>query len=410
MKRFRLLLLAPLLTFCGQAQQITGTWSGQLDAGPVKLNLVFHFEKDANGNNICKMDSPDQSMKGIPAGVQHLSADSVSLSIPAAGISYTARLHDAVLKGTFSQMGRNFPLQLKHEGIHYDRPQTPAKPYPYTTEEVTFDNPDAGAVLAGTLTYPTNYRKGEKVPVVLMVTGSGPQNRDEEIFEHKPFLIIADYLARHGIATLRYDDRKVGQSTGKNYTMTTREVADDAQKGIEFLRKKGIFSKVGLLGHSEGGCVAFMLGSQKLLDFAVSFAGCGAKGSEVTYSQAKLLSEQAGQPFPYTCEQFTETVRRQNNPWLNYFLDYDPMKDIQQTQCPVFALNGEKDMQVIASLNLPNIEKNLPKNPKNRTKLYPGLNHLFQPCTTGMPTEYAQIATTISPEVLKDVADWINGL
>lgn len=410
MKRINMLLLAPFMALCGQAQQLSGTWSGQLDAGAVKLNLVFHFEKDANGQNVCKMDSPDQSMKGIPAAVQHLSADSVSLSIPAAGISYTARLHESVLKGTFSQMGHDFPLLLKHEDIHYDRPQNPAKPYPYPTEEVTFDNAGAEAQLAGTLTYPTNYRKGEKIPVVLMVTGSGPQNRDEEIFGHKPFLIIADYLARHGIASLRYDDRKVGQSTGKDFTHTTREVADDAQKGIEFLRKKGIFSKVGLLGHSEGGCVAFMLGSQQLLDFVVSLAGCGAKGSEVTYSQTKLMSELAGQPFPYTCEQFTQIVRKQNNPWLNYFLDYDPMKDIQQTPCPVFALNGDKDVQVIASLNLTNIEKYLPKHPKSRTKLYPGLNHLFQPCTTGLQTEYAQITTTLSPEVLKDIADWINGL
>ena len=412
MKAIKTILCTLMILLCTNvsAQNISGTWTGVLNVGMQKLHVVFNINKDKSGKDVCTMDSPDQSAKGIPAELAHVSADSISVKISAAAIEYNGKLQGDSIKGVFTQMGMNFPLNLKKEKIVYNRPQNPTQPYPYTTEEVKFFNNPADAILRGTLTYPVGYKEGDKVPVVLMVTGSGAQNRDEELFEHKPFLVIADYLARHGIASLRYDDRGVGGSTAKSVTINTKEVVDDARCGINYLRSKKRFSKVGLLGHSEGGSVAFILGAEDALDFAVSMAGPGANGIEVLYSQSKIISESLGKPFPMTKEMFIDYIRNMNNPWMNYFLDYDPVNDIKNTTCPVLAINGDKDMQVIASLNLEAIKNNLPENKKIVTKLYPGLNHLFQPCTTGHPNEYVNIETTISEEVMNDIVRWINDL
>ena len=310
------------------AQNISGTWTGVLNAGMQKLHIVFNINKDKSGKEFCTMDSPDQSANGIPADIVYLSADSMSIKVDAAAIKYNGKLDGDSIKGMFTQMGVNFPLNLKKEKIVYNRPQNPVKPYPYTTEEVKFYNNPADAILKGTLTYPVGYKKGDKVPVVLMVTGSGPENRDEELFEHKPFLVIADYLARHGIASLRYDDRAVGESVAKSVTINSKEVADDARCGINYLRGLKKFSDVGLLGHSEGGTIAFMLGAEDILDFAVSMAGPGVKGDELLYSQSKKITELSGQPLPMTKEQYIEYVAKMDNPWMNYFLDYDPVQDI----------------------------------------------------------------------------------
>ena len=412
MKAIKTILCTLMILLCTNvsAQNISGTWTGVLNVGMQKLHVVFNINKDKSGKDVCTMDSPDQSAKGIPAELAHVSADSISVKISAAAIEYNGKLQGDSIKGVFTQMGMNFPLNLKKEKIVYNRPQNPTQPYPYTTEEVKFFNNPADAILRGTLTYPVGYKEGDKVPVVLMVTGSGAQNRDEELFEHKPFLVIADYLARHGIASLRYDDRGVGGSTAKSVTINTKEVVDDARCGINYLRSKKRFSKVGLLGHSEGGSVAFILGAEDALDFAVSMAGSGANGIEVLYSQSKIISESLGKPFPMTKEMFIDYIRNMNNPWMNYFLDYDPVNDIKNTTCPVLAINGDKDMQVIASLNLEAIKNNLPENKNTVTKLYPGLNHLFQPCNTGHPNEYVNIETTISEEVMNDIVRWINDL
>ncbi len=399
-----------LISTMASAQNISGTWTGVINAGVQKLHIVFNINKDKAGKDVCTMDSPDQSAKGIPTELVYISADSLSVKISAAAIEYNGKLEGDSIKGTFTQMGMNFPLNLKKETLRYNRPQNPAEPYPYTTEEVKFYNNPADAILKGTLTYPAGYKKGDRVPVVLMVTGSGPENRDEELFEHKPFLVIADYLARNGIASLRYDDRAVGKSIGKTVTMNTKEVADDARCGINYLRDLKKFSMVGLLGHSEGGSVAFILGAEDILDFAVSMAGPGIKGDDLLYSQFKKISELSAKPYSMTKEQYIDYVKKMDNPWMNYFIDYNPMQDIKNTSCPVLAINGDKDVQVIASLNIDEIKKNLPNNNKTVIKIYPGLNHLFQPCDTGLPTEYINIEQTISEEVLKDIAGWINAL
>ncbi len=392
------------------SQNISGSWLGQLDLGVQKLNLVFHFDKDDSGKDMCTVDSPDQSAKGIPAVLKYISADSVNFNVPSIGMSYAGKLQEGVMKGTFTQMGMKLPLDMKPGEVKRNRPQHPVEPYPYQTKEVTFENKAAHARLAGTLVYPEGYKAGQKVPVVLFVTGSGAENRDEEIYEHKSFLVIADYLARHGIASLRYDDRGFGQSTGEMKNATTQDFAQDALAGVEMLRGMKEFSKVGVIGHSEGGSIAFILGAQKKIDFVISLAGIGVKGDTALTAQANRVYELMGAQMRVTTAQYRQRVAQLNSPWMNYFLDYDPVSDIRQTRCPVFALNGDKDVQVVSSLNLKGIEAALAQNEKSQVKEYPGLNHLFQHCTTGLPTEYANIEETISVEVLQDLAAWINKL
>lgn len=413
MKRLEGLMILGVLALAATqsfGQQISGPWTGQLDLGAQKLTIVLHFDKDASGKDVCTMDSPDQSAKGIPATLNFISADSVNIAVPSIGMTYAGKLNEGELKGTFSQMGMNLPLDMKPGEVKHNRPQHPVEPYPYQTKEITFQNEAANARFAGTLVYPEGYKEGDKVPVLIMVTGSGAENRDEEVFDHKPFLVIADYLARHGVASLRFDDRGVGKSTGSMEGATTKDFTEDALAGIEMLRGLKQFSKVGVLGHSEGGSVAFMLGAKQKVDFIISMAGVGAKGDTALTAQANRTYELMGVPMQVNVAQYRAQVAQLNSTWLNYFLDYDPIPDIQGTRCPVFAINGDKDVQVVSSLNLKGIEKALPKNKKNLVKEYPGLNHLFQHCTTGLPTEYAGIEETISEEVLGDIATWINGL
>lgn len=403
-------LFALLLSITAFAQNFIGSWTGIISAGESSLHIVFNISQDAEGNTVCTMDSPDQSVKGIPAQIVFESSDSISIRISNLGIEYNGKFNGDMICGVYSQLGLELDLDLKNEQIVYNRPQNPLPPYPYTTEEIEFVNDEANATLSGTITYPVGYIQGKKVPVVVMVTGSGPQNRDSEIYEHKPFLIIADYLARNGYATLRYDDRCVGKSTGRFQAETTKEVAKDAVLAVKYLRDTKKFSKVGVLGHSEGGNVAFMLGADKLIDFAITMAGVGVQGDECLYQQGIAIAKQSGQEYQLTKEQLREYLIGTMSPWYEFFLDYDPASDISKTICPVLVMNGEKDLQVIASSNVEAIKGNLPKNKKSQVKIYPGLNHLFQECTTGLPTEYINIEQTISPIVLEDIAAWLKQL
>ncbi|MBO7139231.1 MAG: alpha/beta hydrolase [Prevotella sp.] len=391
---------------------LLGSWSGKLDLGVASLTLVFHLEQ-ADGYVKVTMDSPDQSVKGIPVFKDYLSDDSLAVKVEQLNLTYRARLKDDKLVGTFTQNGMSLPLVLAKGVSEVNRPQTPQPPFPYETEEVTFRNEKDGATLAGTLTWPVGYDpKSKKKPLVaLFVTGSGQENRDEEVFDHKPFLVIADYLARQGIATLRYDDRATGASTGGDVkNATSEDFARDAAAGLEYLRNRKAFAKIGVLGHSEGGLIAFMLGAQGKTDFIVSLAGPGVKGDTLLTAQSNRILKLTGMPATMTVEKYRSLQEVQQVPWIKWFIDYDPSADIAATRCPVFALNGSYDCQVISSQNLPAIERLLPKSKKNLIKEYPGLNHLFQHCTTGLVNECRQIEETISPEVLSDIATWIKGL
>ena len=413
MNRFLAIIMPFAISLClsAGAQEISGPWKGTLDFGSTKLAIVFHF----NGSE-CVMDSPDQGAKGIPAELLFISADSVSVSQKQLGASFSGRLRDGAIVGRFSQRGLTVALTLTPGEVVRSRPQTPVGPFPYKTEEVSFQN--GSATLAGTLTYPEGWNGKKRIPVAIMVSGSGLQNRDEEMVGHKPFLVIADYLARHGIATLRYDDRGAGASTGDASNATTLDFMEDAAAGIGFLRSHNKFSKVGVIGHSEGGEIAFMLAARKKVDFLVSMAGPGVQGDSILLLQNLNALRQAGMTMRITKEYVRDLIKAQNNPWLDYFIDYDPVPDIRQVRCPALILNGDKDTQVDAGVNVTSIAENLPKNRSGRyfvskrtvVTVYPGLNHLFQECETGQADEYPLIEDTISPEVLSDIAGWIGNL
>lgn len=398
-----------LLSWAGAFAQkpIEGDWMGKLNLGPQSLTIVLHVNCNAQGKVECTLDSPDQGVKGIAVETDYCSSDSISVSLASLALSFQGKLKGDEIVGTFIQ-GQSFPLILKRGEEKLNRPQNPVAPYPYKTEEVAFKNVADGATLVGTLSYPVGYKKG-KTPVVLMVTGSGQENRDEEIFDHKPFLVIADYLARHGVATLRYDDRGFGKSTGGDVEHATMlDFMRDAASGVDFLRTSKQFGKVGILGHSEGGSIAFMLGSKGKVDFVISMAGIGVKGDTALTAQANKILELTGQSMRFSTHQYRMNAVIERSPWLNFFIDYDPSGDISKTLCPVMAVNGSRDVQVIPSLNLMGIKAHLKPNSKNIIKEYPSLNHLFQHCKTGDVLEYRMIEETISPEVLEDIVRFIK--
>ena len=412
-------ILCILFAFCSMiataqvantAPSLIGAWSGKLKLGAASLTLVFHFEQ-ADGYMICSLDSPDQGAKGIGAYKHFLSEDSVSLSITAIGADFQAYRKGDKLLGTFSQRGMNFPLTLTKGDYTPKRTQTPSFPLPYITEEVSFTNTSDQTTLVGTLTYPSGYNHEKNVPIVLMVTGSGLQNRDEEIFDHKPFFVIADHFARHGIATLRYDDRGCGASSTGSLPInkaTTPDFMRDAEAGIQYLHHLNKFGAIGVLGHSEGGNIAFMLGSHEWVDFIVSMAGVGVKGDTALTAQANCIMHLQGQKTSISTHQYRQNIQALGNAWTSWFIDHDPSTDLAAINCPTLAINGDKDCQVIADLNLNGIKRVLPQNQLSLIKKYPSLNHLFQHCQTGLPDEYNRIEETISIEVLKDMTEWIN--
>lgn len=405
----------------------TGVWSGDLEVQGIKLPLVFHLD---DGNPT--MDSPAQRATGIPVLLSRIAPDSISINIPAIAADFSGKYNGTQIIGIFTQRGMSFPLILNPGEINNARPQTPKPPYPYSQEEVSFTNGDA--VLKGTLTLPENYNR--QTPVVIMVTGSGLQNRDEEIFEHKPFAVVADALARNGIASLRYDDRGFGESTGDAVNCTTEDLKNDALAGIDLLRHK--FDKVGALGHSEGGTISLMLGADGKVDFIVSLAGMVVSGKELLIDQNRLLLTRANYPRQVVedyCNLLSEAFDgnesitkklesadipkdlRDNlqpvlwqikTPYMQYFLKLDMRDRLGNIECPVLALNGTKDTQVSYTNNLEALKTGLRANPQNKIMALDDLNHLFQHCQTGSTTEYATIEETMSPEVLETICQWIN--
>ena len=395
-----------------KAQTPDGQWSGDLVLGQGKnLPLVLNIGTGSDGKPCCTLDSPMQGAEGIKTEVNVLTADSINITVPDIAATYVGRVTKDVITGRFTQMGMPFKLDLKRGGVMMNRPQTPQPPLDYTTQEVSFENKAAGAVLSGTLTWPEGYDGKKPVPVVIMVSGSGLQNRDEEVFGHKPFLVLADRLARNGIASLRYDDRGTGKSTGDASKATTSDFMKDAAAGLELLRSMdGKFSRVGVIGHSEGGLIAFMLAADGRTDFIVSLAGTGVKGDTIIAGQSNDALRRTGRPANVTATDIRKQAETGGNAWLRYFVDYDPADVIASTTCPVMVLNGTMDTQVRPRLNLDRIKSLLPHNAKNSIKEYDGLNHLFQHCTTGFADEYGTIEETMSEDVMKDIAGWINSL
>ena len=432
MKKLILFSLISLFSIGIKAQDsgLKGAWTGKLNVYGNELTLVFHF----NGED-CTLDSPDQGVKGVPAKLER-TVTGIKVAVPSINASYEGVNMGESIMGTFKQHGQSFPLTIKPGLLKRNRPQTPAMPYPYQTQEVSFNNGDA--ILKGTLVIPENASR--QTPVLLMVTGSGLQNRDEEIFEHKPFAVIADALARAGIATLRYDDRGFGESTGDIVNCTTEDLKNDAFAGVQLLRSR--FDKVGVIGHSEGGTIALMLAAEKKVDFIVSLAGMAVSGKETLLWQNRLALAAANIPsetidvycnaldevfdacisgtaMPSTTQYNLPTSLAQNlavvtkqlqTPYMKQFLTLDSRPLLGNITCPVLALNGTKDTQVEPESNLGALRSGLQKNAKNKLEAIEGVNHLFQHCKTGMATEYGNIEETIAPEVLEKMVYWLSNL
>lgn len=428
MKKGFVVLVLSCLAVGAKAQ--TGTWSGKLDVQGTALPIVFHLE-EAGGT----MDSPAQGVKGIPVNVERHAQDSITLGIPAINGIFKGCCKEAQITGTFKQHGMSFLLTLTPGEQKLNRPQTPIGPFPYTMEDVSFANGDA--VLKGTLVLPEGYSR--KTPVLVMVTGSGLQNRDEEIFEHKPFAVIADALARAGIATLRYDDRGFGESTGDAVYCTTEDLKNDALAGIKLLRER--FDRVGIIGHSEGGTIGLMLAAEGKVDFVVSLAGMVVSGKELLLWQNSTILSNAGftpeavksycqvltgafdaciaeTPFPSADSRDLPDALKQNyqgvvmqlkSPYMRYFLKLDAREFLKKINCPVLALNGSKDTQVDAESNLQALREGLPSSSKTRIETIEGLNHIFQHSRTGQTAEYREIEETFAPEVLEMIIQWMKG-
>ena len=409
----------------------TGAWTGKLKVSGVELALIFNI-----GEESATLDVPDQGAKDIPVEVSRDAVGGITLNVPAINASFKGLWAGKVIAGTFTQHGMSFPMTLTPGAPVVRRPQTPVGPFPYTTEEVSFTNGDA--VLKGTLTLPDNCDR--KTPVLIMVTGSGLQNRDEEMFSHKPFAVIADAFARAGIATLRYDDRGFGESTGDVVLCTTEDLKNDALAGVKLLRNR--FERVGVIGHSEGGTIALMLAGERQVDFAVSLAGMIVSGAETLLAQNRRAFESAGLP-ESEVEAFarllsdtftairtraplpsadnydiTDALRKNyaaalpsfRTPYMEFFLGLDLSASLSGITCPVMALNGTKDTQVQCDRNIAALEAGLPSNSRSVIRAEDGLNHLFQHCVTGEVSEYKNIEETFSPEVLSEMIAWIKTL
>lgn len=441
------------------SQDITGRWNGTLAVQGTQLRLVFNIVKTDSGYR-STMDSPDQGAKGIAVTSTVFDGAILKLNLTNFKIEYSGVFNDSSIKGTFTQAGQSFPLDLSRTEVEkkvIPRPQEPLKPYPYYSEDVTFENKKANLTLAGTLTLP---KKEGVFPVVVLITGSGPQNRDEELAGHKPFLVLSDYLTRNGIAVLRYDDRGVGQSKGEFKTATSADFASDVSAAVSYLhsRKDINPTKIGLIGHSEGGLIAPMVASRsKDIAFIVLLAGPGLPGNQLLLLQQAAIAKAAGvndsaiqkaqalnkgafdivtkatnpqrlktaltayikqiskndpgKPAGMRDDDYVNLqVQQMSNPWMMYLLKYDPAVALVHVTCPVLAINGEKDLQVLPNENLNAIKKALAKggNKKGTLKEIPGLNHLFQACNTGLPDEYAAIEQTFSPTALGVILQWIQ--
>ena len=379
---------------------VYGTWSGTLDAMGQKYRIVFHIEKDT-----CKLDSPNQGAFGVAGRVVAAEENNAELSFKTIGGRYSGKIENDCMRGTWRQGGMSFPLNLKKGEMKFSRPQDPLPPFPYYTEDVVFTN--AEARLSGTITLPKGFTR--KTPAVVMVTGSGLQNRDEELFGHRPFAVIADHLSRHGIASLRYDDRGCGKSRGKIKDISIENIALDAESAVACLRSR--FNHVGILGHSEGGTIGFMLGQRGKVDFIVSLAGSSLKLKDVLDWQLRRKLKILGRSEQQIAKELPLLKKKiAKDDGIRRYMEYDPIPAVKDIRCPVFALHGEKDTQVAAKEHLEVFSKNISPNIKVKTKSYPGLNHMFQPCLTGEANEYAQIEQTISPEVLSDIITFIQEL
>jgi pimeloyl-ACP methyl ester carboxylesterase len=457
---------------CLAQKNLTGYWQGELTVGG-GLKLVFHFFHDSTGKLSATMDSPDQGAFDIKTDEVMTWDDSIKVTVKSLNASYSGKIiSDSSMDGIFRQ-GVKVPLKLRKLSKPFSRlkPQTPVPPFPYHAEEVNFPGPDTSIVFAGTLTHPFSSDKNKKAsvkyPAILLITGSGAQNRDEEIMGHKPFMVLADHLTKAGFAVLRVDDRGTAKSTGTYTGATTADFVKDAASALEFLKKQNMIDpkKIGLLGHSEGGLIATMLAAEKKeLAFIILMAAPGVPSLDLMVEQniallkANGMSDSASQAYGalYRAiapailssldtaeanrkgrtvfdswfalqtdaviktlglrESFKQNIYLKKftqelfTPWFKYFMQADPGPYLQKLNCKVLALNGEKDIQVVATPNLEGIRKSLKKSKSRQYDIVflPGLNHLLQTCQRCTPQEYGKLDETISPAALELISSWLS--
>ena len=444
MNTFLFTLIAATALTASPGQDLSGKWHGHLNLGMNRMRIAFNIS--GGQAPTATLDSPDQGALGLKGEVSHLSGDSVSLKFPNIGAAYKARLSNDSLKGTFSQGMINIPLDMARGDFDLKRPQTPLPPFPYSTEEITITNPDFPDVsLAGTLTLPEETT--DSTPVVVFISGSGQQNRDEEMFGHKPFAVIADALARQGIASFRYDDRGTAGSTGNAKDVSVESDISDASAVFDAIRNMKRFGKTGLLGHSEGGRIAFRLAAdgKSRPDFIIGIGTPAMRGDSILADQNMALLGKSGMPREWTenyvrsmlgiyaaliegnREKATDMAKKElertasnppehqlaknlvriaelDNKWLSQFISDSPADDIAASTCPALAIFGELDTQVLP-VNASEMRR---LNPGVEVRLFPELNHLMQHASTGTIAEYGEIEETISPEVISTLIHFIE--
>ena len=468
-KHFSLLLIFTLtLIGCSSnnsniKKQITGKWESILVYPNVRYMIMADFEKDKDGKINVKLTSPRQKVFNLNVDSLKIDGNEISFSLTKFQIHYKGEYvaDSNKIVGTWHQTKFNLPVVFFRQGelARLNRPQYPMKPFPYKVDSVTYKNQKDNIVLAGTITYPND---GKKYPGVLLLSGMGPQDRDETMYGHKPFVILSDFLTRQGYAVLRVDDRGIGLSTGKYYSSTTKDFASDAEAGLKFMKNQKMIdsSQIGLIGFNEGGLVASMVAAKSNdINYTVLLSTPGVSGENILLSQLygatqkddslkqqririynlnkkifKIIKNNPDSAIAFNKlkkaynkfesgfgnkkqqqKMFPQRViKRQINfmlsPWFRYYLTYNPENTFSKVKCPVLILFGQKDVQVAPEENLKAIEAALKIGGNNNVKgeILPELNHLFQKCKTGMPQEYAEIKQTFSPKAMQIILDWIQ--
>jgi uncharacterized protein len=454
-----------IITQVAAAQSsFVGTWEGKLNAG-IELRLVFRVVQGENGNFAGLLDCPDQGLKDVKASKLLVTADSMIFGIDQFRATYRGKLdNDSTVTGIFFQ-GVSIPMKFKKikKVREIVRAQTPVGPFPYQIEDLLYTNSDGSISYGATITIPNGTGP---FPAVLLLTGSGQQNRDEEVAGHKPFAVIADHLTRNGFIVLRVDDRGMGKTTGDPRSSTSRDFADDAIVSVNYLksRKEVNQKKIGLIGHSEGGMLAQMVAAERNdISFVVMLAAPGIAIKKLLYEQNEAILLKSGLPKEYVTaylelyqsiidtsmssedktrradiERVVETwisrtpahvVRattgiadesskanfvnaftgQLTSPWFRYFVTYDPGPNLKKLDASVLAINGSEDVQVPPDSNLSGIETALRAGKsKFIVKKLPGLNHLFQECKTCTIAEYTKLDQTISPILLDTMSQWLT--
>jgi len=441
-----------------KAQNITGNWSGKLKAGKNVITVVFNV-KEKSGVLVSTMDSPDQGVLGIKIDETSFADNELKLDAHTLKILYTGKLNSSAdtIKGIFKQGMASFPLVLTRKLIEKKLRIQDPKSFDYKVEDVVFRNHKDGIDLAGTLTLP---KDKEVKHVAIMISGSGAQNRDEELLDHRPFLVWADWLTKHGIAVLRYDDRGVAESGGSFAGSTTADFSYDAEAAFNYLKNRKEFrhAKIGFVGHSEGGMIAPMVAARNnKIDFAVLLAGPGVPVDRLLIQQLNDIMKLSGAPDSYiknelsltnkilvylnnntsvvnesefksefekfirkelgdksskTDNQINTIVAKYSDKWFRFFATFNPADYLLKVTCPVLAINGSLDCQVKSDDNLNAIDKLLTEagNKNYRIVELEGLNHMLQKAKTGATVEYRTIEETVNVKALNIVSDWITNL